>query len=54
MKVFRLFVAAVVGCLLSVEVASAADKSKVLMLTQSKGFKHGSVNRDNKIGRAHV
>lgn len=24
----------------------AADKAKALMLTQSKGFKHGSVNRD--------
>ena len=50
MKWSRFVVAAVVGCLLSVEVASAADKSRILMLTQSKGFKHGSVNRDNKDG----
>ena len=49
-KLPRLFVAAVVGCLLSVDVASAADKSRVLYLTQSKGFKHGSVNRDGKDG----
>ena len=50
MKPSRLFVAAVVGCLLFADVASSADKSRVLFLTQSKGFKHGSVNRDNQDG----
>lgn len=31
-------------------VAQQTKKARVLMLTQSKGFKHGSVNRDNKDG----
>ncbi len=31
-----------------VPVAMAAEKSRVLMITQSVGFKHGSVNRDQK------
>lgn len=31
-----------------ISTASAAEKARVLMLTQSQGFKHGSVNRDRK------
>lgn len=41
-------------CLASVSLClsslSAAEKSKVLFLTESNGFKHGSVNRDVKDG----
>ena len=50
MKLSHLLVAAVVGCLLSVDVASSADKSRVLFLTQSNGFTHGPVNRAGKDG----
>lgn len=39
---------ALAGILLFSGLASAADKSKILFLTQSKGFKHGSVNRNDK------
>ena len=48
MKLSRPLIVAIVGCLLISGIASAADKSKVLFLTQSKGFKHGSVNRGNQ------
>ncbi len=48
MKLPRMLWLAVWGCLLAVSVADAADKSRVLYLTQSKGFKHGSVNREPK------
>ncbi|MBM4074792.1 MAG: hypothetical protein FJ267_04025, partial [Planctomycetes bacterium] len=37
-------------CVAEISIGYSAEKSKVLMLTQSKGFKHGSVNRDNKDG----
>ena len=47
-KLSRHLIAAVIGCLFVTEVASAADKSKVLFLTQSKGFLHGSVNRGGR------
>ena len=46
MKLPRQLIVAAVACLMISGVASAAEKSKVLFLTQSKGFKHGSVNRD--------
>lgn len=39
---------AVACCVLISDIASAADKSKILFLTESKGFKHGSVNRDKR------
>ncbi len=48
MKLSRQLVVAIVGCLMISGAAAAADKSKVLFLTQSKGFKHGSVNRDKR------
>lgn len=48
MKLPRMLLLAVLGCWLSLNVAAAADKSRVLYLTQSKGFKHGSVNREPK------
>jgi type 1 glutamine amidotransferase len=35
-------------CLAIANVSSAAEKSRVLMLTQSAGFTHGSVNRNGK------
>jgi type 1 glutamine amidotransferase len=47
-KLNRRLIVAALGCLLFSGIASAADKSKVLFLTQSKGFKHGSVNRDKR------
>ncbi|MBS0202089.1 MAG: ThuA domain-containing protein [Planctomycetes bacterium] len=47
-KLSRRLMIAAVGCLLVSGVAAAADKSKVLFLTQSQGFKHGSVNRDKR------
>ena len=48
MKLTRVFTVAVFASLLIAASASAADKAKVLMLTQSVGFKHGSVNREPK------
>ena len=48
MKVSRGLVLAVFVGLVTAASVSAADKAKVLMLTQSQGFKHGSVNRDRK------
>jgi uncharacterized protein len=54
-KLSRILLAAFVGCVLSADLASAADKSKVLFLTQSKGFKHGSVNRPaDKLAPAEI
>ena len=50
MNLPRRLIVAVVGCLLSVDVASSADKSRVLFLTQSNGFTHGPVNRGGKDG----
>jgi type 1 glutamine amidotransferase len=47
-KLSRQLVVAIVGCLMISGAATAADKSKILFLTQSKGFKHGSVNRDKR------
>ena len=45
---------ALVACLSSLDpapaVAQTAKKARILMITESKGFKHGSVNRDNKDG----
>jgi len=40
--------AIVLLCLVSVDASEAAEKSRVLMLTQSVGFRHGSVNRNGK------
>ncbi len=48
MKVSRGLLLAVFVGLVTAASVSAADKAKVLMLTQSQGFKHGSVNRDRK------
>jgi type 1 glutamine amidotransferase len=48
MKVFSIALTAAIGCLLFVSSASAAGKAKILMVTQSQGFVHGSVNRDRK------
>ena len=48
MKVSRGLLLAVFVGLVTAPSVSAADKAKVLMLTQSQGFKHGSVNRDRK------
>ncbi|WP_157605806.1 ThuA domain-containing protein [Schlesneria paludicola] len=48
MKLFRAFAAVCVGSVLCSSLATAADKVKVLMLTQSAGFKHGPVTRDPK------
>lgn len=48
MKLFRVSLAVLVSSFLTASVVSAADKVKALMLTQSVGFKHGSVNREPK------
>ncbi len=48
MKWSRVFVVVAVGSLVATVSASAAEKAKVLMLTQSKGFMHSSVNRQSK------
>ena len=48
MKFPRRLILAVLGGLFVTGAAVAADKSKILFLTQSKGFKHGSVNRDKR------
>ena len=45
----KLLAIAVFSSLFYSTVVCAAEHSKVLMLTQSKGFKHDSVNRDNKV-----
>ena len=42
--------ALVVAGLLPTAVMAQAPKTKILFLTESKGFKHGSVNRDVKDG----
>jgi type 1 glutamine amidotransferase len=47
-KLPRLLIAAALGCLLLSDIGAAADKSKILFLTQSKGFRHNPVNRDKK------
>lgn len=46
MKLPRVLLITVLSALVST--TSAAEKAKMLMLTQSVGFKHGSVNRDPK------
>ncbi len=48
MKLSRAWLMVVLGSLLTATTASAAEKVKVLMLTQSAGFVHGSVNRSPK------
>ena len=48
MKLSLVLTAVVLGQLLTAPAASAAEKVKALMLTQSAGFKHGSVNRQPK------
>ena len=48
MKLFTGLMVAAVASLWVVDSARAADKAKVLMLTQSQGFVHGSVNRTRK------
>ena len=48
MNLSRGLLVAVFFGLVTTASVSAADKAKVLMLTQSQGFKHGSVNRDRK------
>lgn len=50
MNAIRFVIAVVIGGLLSVDMAAAAQKSRLLMFTQSKGFKHDAVNRDSKDG----
>lgn len=45
MKLTRTLIAVVLGGLMFASGASGADKVKVLMITQSQGFKHGSVTR---------
>jgi type 1 glutamine amidotransferase len=46
MKLSRILLTAAIAGLLTVASATAAEKARVLMLTQSQGFKHGSVNRE--------
>ena len=48
MPFFRVMLFALIGGLWTVSSAVAADKVKVLMLTQSAGFKHDAVNREPK------
>lgn len=50
MKLSRVLFAVVIGSLSIVAPVSAAGPVKALMLTQSKGFVHGSVNRAPKSG----
>ena len=48
MKLFSILMVSAVAGLCLVDSAPAAEKAKVLMLTQSQGFVHGSVNRARK------
>jgi type 1 glutamine amidotransferase len=48
MKLSPALMLATVASLFLADSASAAGKAKVLMLTQSAGFRHGSVNRERK------
>ena len=54
MKVSGIITAAVLAGLLTCCSAKAAEKVKALMLTQSAGFKHGSVNRKGTLAPAEV
>jgi len=48
-----LFLAAL-GCVLPVGEATAADKPRMLFLTQSAGFRHGSVTRKQELSPAEI
>jgi type 1 glutamine amidotransferase len=55
MNLPRVLMAAILGGLMLVSNTSAADKVKVLMLSQSMTFKHGSVNRQsNELSPAEI
>lgn len=53
-KLIAIICIATIGALFQLPEVSAADKTKVLFVTQSKGFTHGSVRRKEKLAPAEV